>query len=105
AFGVAAAELEAAMSEHHIAINVHNQPYPSFENRVCLHLAAGHLVITEPLSPTRGLEAGIDYLEFERPGELGGLLDALRIEPSAWHTMRLRGRRKAELFRASRMYP
>jgi hypothetical protein len=46
-----------------VGINLHNEPYPSFENRVCLHLAAGHLVISEPLSPSHGLEPGIDYIE------------------------------------------
>ena len=56
------------MDEHDVGINVHNEPYPSFENRVCLHLAAGHLVLSEPLSPTHGLEPGIDYLEVGTPG-------------------------------------
>ncbi len=51
------------MREHDVGINLHNEPYPSFENRVCLHLAAGHLVLTEPLSPAHGLEPGIDFLE------------------------------------------
>ena len=58
------------MRDHDVAINVHNEPYPSFENRVCLHLAAGHLVLSEPLSPTHGLEPGIDYVEFHRPQQL-----------------------------------
>lgn len=44
-------------------MNIHNEPYPTFENRVFLHLAAGQLVISEPLDPGHGLEAGHDYLE------------------------------------------
>ena len=70
AFGMGAEALTDAMSSHHVAINIHNEPYPSFENRVCLHLAAGHLVMSETLSPTHGLEPGIDYLEVQRPDEL-----------------------------------
>jgi hypothetical protein len=105
AFGVGAAGLEEVMRDHDVAINVHNEPYPSFENRVCLHLAAGHLVLTEPLSPTHGLEPGIDYVEFHRPDQLADLLSALRRTPAMWQAVRLRGRRKAELFRASRVYP
>ena len=56
AFGIQDDELSALLERHQITFNVHNEPYPSFENRVFLHLAAGHLVITEPLSPTHGLD-------------------------------------------------
>ena len=48
-------------------LNLHNNPYPTFENRVCIALAAGHLVISEPLSPTHGLQPGVDYLQVESP--------------------------------------
>ena len=105
AFGVDAAMLEQTMREHAIAINIHNQPYLSFENRVCLHLAAGHLVLSEPLSPLHGLEPGIDFLEFVDASHLAHLLWSLRRTPGLWHGVRVRGRRKAEQFRASRVWP
>jgi hypothetical protein len=105
AFGVDAARLERLMSEHWLAINAHNEPYPSFENRVCLHLAAGHLVVSEPLSPTHGLEPDIDFLEFRGAEHLERLLAALQRDATLWHAVRVRGRRKAEQFRASRVYP
>jgi hypothetical protein len=105
AFGAGASELERLMGEHDIAINVHNNPYPSFENRVCLHLAAGHLVLSEPLSPLHGLEPGIDYVQFETAGQLDDALWSLRRRPNLWRNVRLRGRRKAEQYRASRVYP
>jgi hypothetical protein len=105
AHGVDADMLERLLDEHDVAVNAHNEPYSSFENRVCLHLAAGHLVITEPLSPTHGLEAGIDYLEFHSPYALEYLLAAVPRFPSAFEGIRIRGRMKAELFRASAVYP
>jgi hypothetical protein len=105
AFGVDAARLERLMGEHWLAINAHNEPYPSFENRVCLHLAAGHLVLSEPLSPPHGLEPDIDYLEFRGAEHLERLLAALQRDATLWHAVRVRGRRKAEQFRASRVYP
>jgi hypothetical protein len=105
AFGVGAARLERLMDEHWTAINIHNEPYPSFENRVCLHLAAGHLVASEPLSPSHGLESGIDYLEFQSGDQLARILATLRRDATVWHSVRVRGRRKAEQFRASRVYP
>ncbi len=105
AFGVDAARLERLMDEHWVAINLHNEPYPSFENRVCLHLAAGHLVLSEGLSPMHGLEPDIDFLEFDGPQHLERLLGTLRRDATVWQPVRVRGRRKAEQFRASRVYP
>ena len=88
-----------------VAINLHGEPYPTFENRVCLHLAAGHLVLSEPLSPTHGLEPGIDFLEFTTPEGLLRLVDGIHARPDVFRAVRLRGRRKAEQFRASRVWP
>lgn len=105
AFGVDADHLEELMGSHEIAVNLHNEPYPSFENRVCLHLAAGHLVLSEPLSPTHGLEPGIDYLEVHSAWQIGHSLAMVRKFPGIWHRVRVRGRRKAEDYRASRVYP
>ena len=105
AFGVGASELEQAMREHDVGINVHNQHYPSFENRVCLHLAAGHLVLSEWLSPSHGLEAGMDFIEITGPGSLWQAVEMLGRFPGLWHRVRVRGRLKAEQFRASRVWP
>ena len=88
-----------------VAINLHGEPYPSFENRVTLHLAAGHLVLTEPLSPTHGLEPGLDYVEVTTPRALVEAIVSLRAYPDLWAAVRRRGRRKAEQFRASRVWP
>src|SRR5689334_762544 len=105
AFGVGANELEQALGEHDVGINVHNEDYPSFENRVCLHLAAGHLVLSEWLSPSHGLELGIDYIEITGPGSLYHAAEMLGRFPRLWHRVRVRGRLKAEQFRASRVWP
>ena len=105
AFGVDATRLDALMREHDVGINLHNEPYPSFENRVSLHLAAGHLVLSERLDPTHGLEPGIDYLEVFTPQQLHDTIALLRAAPNVHHRVRVRGRMKAESFRASRVYP
>jgi len=105
AFGLHGEELDALMRDVDVAINLHNEPYPSFENRVCLHLAAGHLVVSETLSPTHGLEPGIDYLEFSEPDELLSMLRTVARHPGAYERVRVRGRRKAEQYRASRVWP
>jgi hypothetical protein len=88
-----------------VELNIHNNPYPSFENRVSLALAAGHLVISEPLSPTHGLRAGIDYVETRTPRGLLELADRLREEPDAFLHVQRDGHRQGERFRASRVFP
>ncbi|MDA0164736.1 glycosyltransferase [Solirubrobacter ginsenosidimutans] len=105
AFGIGTDELARMMAEHDIAVNLHNEPYPSFENRVSLHLAAGQLVVSETLSPTHGLEPDIDYLEFATPEQFLAVLRTAVAHPRAYERVRHRGRRKAEAFRASRVYP
>jgi len=105
AFGIQVDELERLLDRHEITFNIHNEPYPSFENRVLLHLAAGHLVISEPLSPTHGLEPGVDFVEVTDPDALTRVATAAREDPMAFLPVRVRGRQKAELVRASRVWP
>lgn len=88
-----------------VQLNLHNNPYPTFENRVCTALAAGHLVISEPLSPRHGLEPGVHYLEVETPQQLLALVDELMADPDAFVDVQRAGRALAESFRASRVYP
>jgi hypothetical protein len=88
-----------------VQLNLHNNPYPSFENRVCVALAAGQLVISEPLSPRHELRPGIDYLEIDTPAELLALADHLAEEPDAYADVQAAGHSQAERFRASRVYP
>ena len=105
AFGVDADKLEEVLDDHDVTINLHNEPYESFENRVCIHLAAGHLVISERLNPKHGLETGIDYLEIATREDLYDVMYALNRWPGSYDRVRVRGRMKAEQFRASRVFP
>lgn len=100
-FGDALADLAA---EYLIAVNLHNEPYPSFENRVPLHLAVGNLVVTEPLSPSFGIDQGLDVLVVHDPEELLATLAWIVDDPDRFELVRIRGRQKAEAFRASRVW-
>jgi len=97
--------LSRLLEESDIGINVHNEDYPTFENRCATILAAGNLLISERLSPTHGLEPSIDFVEVTVPEELSRALFNIRRHPDAYRRMRIRGRMKAEYFRASRVYP
>ena len=105
AFGMSGRELVGLLRRYDVAINLHNENYPSFENRVSTHLAAGHLVLSEALDPLHGLEPGLDYLQVDGPADLRRALTAVTRFPRVHHRVRVRGRRKAEQFRASRVYP
>lgn len=105
AFGLSGSELVDLLRRHEVAINLHNENYPSFENRVSVHLAGGHLLLSEALDPLHGLEPGIDYLQVDGPHQLRRALTVLARFPRTHHRVRVRGRLKAEQFRASRVYP
>jgi hypothetical protein len=103
--GVTGERLRRFLDETAIGINLHNEAYRTFENRCAVYLAAGNLLVTEPLSPTHGLEPHVDYLEVTMPDELHRVLFNATQQPGAYRRIRIRGRRKAEYFRASRVYP
>lgn len=106
AHGIHGEELARFLREEvEVGINLHNEPYATFENRVPIHLAAGNLVLSEPLSPAHGLEPNIDFVEVGSPAALEAALHHLHNYPRIYERIRLRGRRKAEAFRASRVWP
>ncbi len=104
AHGATGERLRELLARADVALNLHNEAYPTFENRVPLHLAAGHLVLSEPLSPSHGLQPGIDYLEAATPWALWRLMRDVDALPDAFRAVRVHGRRAAERFRASRVY-
>jgi hypothetical protein len=106
AHGLMGDALRDALAEADVGINLHGAPEPlSFENRVLLHLASGHLVVSEPLEPTFGLEPGIDFIEIVGRDELSLRLHQIHYQPEAYERVRIRGRDKAGQFRASRVWP
>jgi hypothetical protein len=105
AHGVFGDELVTYLGGVDAGVNLHNEDYPTYENRLSGYLAAGLLVLSEPLSPTHGLRPGTDYLEVRRPIDLWRAAEALADQPDAFRHVRLRGRRHAERFRASTVFP
>jgi hypothetical protein len=105
AHGVTDERLAPFLREADVGINLHNHPYLNYENRVSHFAAAGLAVVSEPLSPSWGLIAGVDYLEVSNRWDLYSTAVALTATPDALRTMRISARRKAERFRASRIWP
>src|ERR1035437_4695367 len=65
----------------------------------------GPLVLAEALRPSHGLQRGVHYLEVGTRAELEGLIARLAREPGAFTEIQAAGRREAERFRASAVYP
>jgi hypothetical protein len=84
-----------------VTVNFQDAGGPASLHGALVALAQGHLLISEPLRPSRGLEAGIDYLEVRHVDELRAAVENAARAPESYLRMRLRGRRKAELFRSS----
>jgi hypothetical protein len=105
AHGVTDAKLQEFMQECDAGINLHNEPYPTFENRCGVYLAAGLLLISETLDPRCGLIPGVHYVECDAPWAMWEICAALTRTPHAFRTIRLRGRAAGERFRASTVYP
>jgi hypothetical protein len=87
-----------------VGVHVHADDVPGFEHAAAVHLAAGHLLVSEMPDPLHGLEPGLDFLLVRSPEQLVAALAATRTAPDAYRRMRLRGRAKAESFRASRVW-
>ncbi len=102
--GVSGPELAELLRECEVGVHVAAQPGGGFGVQAAIHLAAGHLLLAERLQPAHGLELGIDYLQIDSPGDLEWTLRRLARFPEMYERLRVRGRMKAEQFRASRVF-
>jgi hypothetical protein len=106
AFGVHGDRLLELFARTDIGVNLHmDEGDAGFDHRVALHLAAGHLLLSEPLSPLYGLEPGIDFLEMRAPSDVESAIAEFVAGDPAIVPAQVRGRHKAEQFRASTVYP
>lgn len=102
--GVTGGALVELLRECDVGVYVAPAQGGGFGHQVGMHLAAGHLLLSERLMPAHGLERNIDYLQFYSREELAWTLLRMRRFPDMHHRIRVRGRLKAEQFRASRVF-
>jgi hypothetical protein len=101
--GVSGEELRELLHECDVGVFVPRDPGGGFGLQVGMHLASGHLLLVDDLTPAHGLERDIDYLAVDRDG-LVWVLDRLGRFPEMYQRIRIRGRLKAEQYRASRLF-
>ncbi|MGH2881042.1 MAG: hypothetical protein ACRDK4_15715 [Solirubrobacteraceae bacterium] len=102
--GLSGEPLIELLREYDIGVYVSAEPGGGYGPQIGMHLAAGQLLLAEAPTPTHGLERNIDYLHFDSPNALVWTLDRLGRFPEMHHRIRVRGRLKAEQYRASRVF-
>jgi hypothetical protein len=102
--GVSGDALAELLALHDVGVHVASVPGAGFAPQAGIHLAAGQLLLSEPLEPAHGLEIDIDYLQFDSADGLVWALDRLARFPEMHQRVRVRGRLKAEQYRASRLF-
>lgn len=106
AAGLAGDELDRVLAAHDVGICLHNDSgIVGFPHTVLLHLAAGHLVLTEPLEPKFGLDPGIHHIEVGNRHDLDLRVHQTQQMPDAYDRVRRRGNHFAQQFRASVQWP
>jgi hypothetical protein len=99
-------ELEEVLEGADAALNIHGERWVrAFESFVLVHLAAGHLVITEVLEPLYGLEPGLDVVQVGDRYELDLRVHQLHQTPDMYDRVRIRGHHKSRQFAASKVWP
>jgi hypothetical protein len=92
-----------ALRDIDVALAVRAHP-AGFAHGVAVHLAAGHLVICDEQDPWHGIEPGTDVVLAEDDRKLSAAVRAVKSAPDVHYRVRVRGRMKAERFRASRVW-
>jgi hypothetical protein len=102
--GLSGAELVELLGEYDVGVYAAAEQEGGFDWQVGAHLAVGHLLIADRLVPAHGLEPNIDYLCVDSPDGLASALERLARFPEMHDGIRVRGRLKAEGYRASRLF-
>ena len=102
--GVDAIELSRFFRDYPVAVYIPRQPGGGPGWQIAAHLAAGQLLLSERAPVMFGLEEDIDYVAFKGSAHLLELLGNLHRFPTMFFTVVTRGRQKAELFRATRVW-
>ena len=102
--GLGGDALAEVLREYDVGVYTPPEPEGAVGAQAGIHLAAGQLLLADRLEPRHGLEAGIDFVRFDGPTGLVWTLDRIAQYPEMYQRVRVRGRMKAEGFRASAVF-
>jgi hypothetical protein len=104
--GLSVDKLEGLLARSDVGVVVQERAGSRAAAHMALvHLAAGHLLIADAPAARHGLRPGIDFVRVQAQWQAAHVLATLRATPDAFRSMRVTGRRSAERFRASRVWP
>jgi hypothetical protein len=104
--GLSVDELQSLLARSDVGVVLARHPGSRAADHMgFVHLAAGHLLIGDRPAARHGLRPGIDFVGVEAQWQAAHVLATLRATPDAFRSMRVTGRRSAERFRASRVWP
>jgi hypothetical protein len=103
--GLSVDDLEGLLARTDVGVAVSERPGYAAPHMAMIHLAAGQLLVADEFPARHGLRAGVDFVQMQAGWQAWYVLDTLRATPDAFRSMRITGRRSAERFRASRVWP
>jgi glyoxylate carboligase len=86
------------------AINIHVGTIQTFEHRVLVHMAMGHLVLSQVLQPDFGFLPNCEYVHFTNTVSLEDALSRIEKDPQWSSWVAERGRLMVEKHRASEVW-
>jgi hypothetical protein len=86
------------------AINVHVGTIQTFEHRVLVHMAMGHLVLSQVLQPDFGFLPNCEYVHFTNADSLKDALSRIEKDSQWASWVAKRGRHMVEKHRASEVW-
>jgi len=106
AYGLLGEELREVLHEADVGLVVGDDAgLGVLDHTMMVHLAAGHLVVAEPLHERRGLTPGVHYLEAPDRDAFRRIVARLHAAPDAWDRVRVQGHHAARRCAASRVWP
>lgn len=106
AHGLIGEELRRVMHDTDVALHIHAEEWIlAFDSNVLRHMAAGHLVISQTLEPSFGLQPDIDYLEVSDRWEMDLRVHQVFKMPDMYDRIRIRGHHASRQHAASKVWP
>jgi len=100
--GVVGADLLDFIHKSKISVNIHAENELSWEPRTQFLVAAGSLLVSEPLSPTSSFRPGIDFIEINDPWGMYETCRNILANYDAYRHIAESGRKRVEMALSSR---
>lgn len=103
--GLSVEDLETLLTRTDVGIAARERPAYAPPHMAAIHLAAGQLLVADERVAGAALRPGIVFVRMQAGFQAWYVLDTLRATPDAFRSLRVTGRRRAERFRAARVWP